>query len=344
MKKRPEGTPTSLARVIWGKLEIIGKELADLERIEAWDDVLDMVPIALESSTRAFIVKLAWHQRADFERRVVKKMQGCPYRLLQLAKSPPNEVCGARRQLCLSLLGTDDAQLHVTTRKVKTVFHEAITHCSATGKLSGAAGALWGIMWMVAVTWKGDQQEIEGINNVLQHVLTQAPNCSLPLVDARVAIRKALGMGSRTERDAKWSEKRSRASIVLNVATDHREHMHEVLADPDRFESAKPLTDGPPVPLESIYGKPDALAMEWCRVFNNRWRRAIKTIAEDTALHFDGDPHLYVCVHMFQHTGSFVRAPWVLGQELCLEAGAEVTSSMELFGRVLCQVGQRHPG
>ena len=83
---------------------------------------------------------------------------------------------------------------------------------------------------LVTTTWKMDVQEIEGVNNLLQSVARKCPNISLALLDARVALRKLLGLGSRDTARLKWSLVAPTIDDIMLKATHHVKAADVILA------------------------------------------------------------------------------------------------------------------
>ena len=63
-------------------------------------------------------------------------------------------------------------------------------------------------------------QELEGVNGILQKIATRAPRISLGLLDARVAVRKYLGMGCAGQ-PSKWSAVQDVVHAAVEEACEH---------------------------------------------------------------------------------------------------------------------------
>ena len=98
--------------------------------------------------------------------------------------------------MCNDILNTEDGGLHPTVWKNKWLFRQSLKYCAATGK---CCMPLYTFMRMVSLNWDPDSQEIESVNSVLQAIVKRCPHISLAVLDARVAIRKQLGLGSRED-------------------------------------------------------------------------------------------------------------------------------------------------
>ena len=69
--------------------------------------------------------------------------------------------------------------------------------------------------------WRGDVQEIEGINNMVQMWWKIAPRMSDPLMDARVGNRKDFGLGSKATRVNRWSSVEPLVEQILDDAVQY---------------------------------------------------------------------------------------------------------------------------
>lgn len=108
-------------------------------------------------------------------------------------------------------------------------------------------------------------QELEGVNGVLQKIATRAPRISLGLLDARVGVRKYLGMGCQGQ-PSKWSEVQGVVHAAVEEACEHIQDVDSILAPMLRWSrpvAASPMVLPPPVAalwLKEHYGLP---AVAW---------------------------------------------------------------------------------
>ena len=193
-KRRDPETPLNLARLVWGKIDVFTAELAALTQPEGWEELLEDVPLAEVRMWQTVINKITFKNVVAFDIRIAQKIKGYPHKLLLLAKSAHTKVCESRRVLCQTLMSTSNDLLHITALKVKCCFAAELTHCAQFGTL---CLDLWVIIWSICVRWCPDVQEIEGVNNIIQQLCNTCPHIALPLVDARVALTKQIGLGSR---------------------------------------------------------------------------------------------------------------------------------------------------
>ena len=74
--------------------------------------------------------------------------------------------------------------------------------------------------YRLCMSWRGDVQEIEGTNNLVQLATKTAPGISLALLDARVSLRKSAGLGSTATRCTRWSHIAAKAEDLINDAVE----------------------------------------------------------------------------------------------------------------------------
>ena len=150
MKRREYGAPENLALLAWGKAKEICNEFAELGSIGRWADVLGAVV-----------------------RRIIGRVESFPVKLLVLVKSDKDTCCSERIAVACELLDTPPAALHIIARKVVTVIARELGDTKHSGKL---CCRLYSALMLAAVHWKAETQEIEGVNNMLQMMIHQAPN------------------------------------------------------------------------------------------------------------------------------------------------------------------------
>jgi hypothetical protein len=190
---REENGVQPIARLVWYKSTFFMKKLADMCDQECWPEWVDptLIDPSLVDRCRDIALRIALRNESDYQIRIHQHIQQEPCRLLWFAKADPDIYCKERQELCQFMRDTTNMQLHITARKVKQLFPADIANGANTGKVSLA---LYSAMRLIALKFKIDVQEIEGINNVIQQVAKKAPRITLPVLDARVALRKMLGI------------------------------------------------------------------------------------------------------------------------------------------------------
>ena len=69
------------------------------------------------------------------------------------------------------------------------LFRRDLLECVRTGgKISMR---LYALMYLVAISWRSDTQEIEGVNSMLKLELASSPAMLLQTLDARIGLKKA---------------------------------------------------------------------------------------------------------------------------------------------------------
>ena len=212
-KKCPPEDPAPVARLVWYKATSIGNEFHELLNHETWPEWLanpELVDVG-----RGVANKPSIRNHADFYCRILQQVAQDPLNLLLLAKEKPTQFCPDRQRICERLLDRADEPLHPAALKIKLAFRDDVHECARTGRLRAP---LYSLMRLVSLRWHAHVQDIEGINNIIQSVARRAPRISLPLLDARVAIRKYIGLGSRDTKDTKWEDIAPSSSIWSAIA------------------------------------------------------------------------------------------------------------------------------
>ena len=131
-------------------------------------------------------------------------------------------------------------------------------------------------MRLVAQDWTADQQEIEGVMNLVKIGIRMAPGISLQQLDARVGNRKSVGLGSRSTKHVKFSELRPAMDDMLDDACDHYSEAITLMSDVKRFQSPGParraITEVRPIEAASL----PTLALKWAVAYNVNLQRAIR--------------------------------------------------------------------
>jgi hypothetical protein len=121
------------------------------------------------------------------------------------------------------LLETADEDLESCARKVKRLFLDDVTVVRDTGT---CPDDLWLLFRTVGLIFKADVQELEGVNSMIKGINSRCPNLTLPLLDARIKIKKALGFGARGAA-AGWLHRREwAAKLLVNQSTTSKPTAH----------------------------------------------------------------------------------------------------------------------
>ena len=74
-KKREPNTPTSLARMVFGKAARISGALTDNLTLDRWEDILDKVPVSQILVVKKVIITLTLAYLGDFTRRFMTRVR-----------------------------------------------------------------------------------------------------------------------------------------------------------------------------------------------------------------------------------------------------------------------------
>ncbi len=89
---------------------------------------------------------------------------------------------------------TADEDLEATARKVKRLFLIGVERAAGDGTCTDD---LWLLFKSMGLLLKADVQELEGVNSMIKSICQRCPNLTLPVLDARLRLKKALGFGGR---------------------------------------------------------------------------------------------------------------------------------------------------
>lgn len=196
-----------------------------------------------------------------------------PKNLWIMAAVPHQESDPQRQRHAPDIISTSPSDIYLTARKVRAKFEEKIKFTADTGELRFA---LWSLLRLSADNLKADVQELVGVYSFIKVVPTRARRINLELLDTRVQLKKALGLGSRNA-PSKWSLRRVNTDPVFEAFLLQFGRAYEVLGDADRYEpnvAARDFVN----PLAPIIAKmlPDTRttpALRWVSLYNMLWHR-----------------------------------------------------------------------
>jgi len=205
------------------------------------------------------------------------------------------------------VLDTPDDKLDDTTRKLKTWCLEDFQNAQRTG-LCGKK--LWCILKIMSRILKCDVQENEGVNSLITFITGKARNITLPLLSARVVLKKALGLGTANANE-RWSKRRDRARTVLQRLVDHIKGTAQVLSEPDRWDIPKKSTDVPSTRGKAMHSVDPRLRntpdMLWAIPFNLVMHHKIPKPTADKCI-IVGEPReggkAYICADKLYSIGT----------------------------------------
>eukprot|EP00959_Pyramimonas_sp_CCMP1952_P327306 6852316-Pyramimonas_sp.AAC.1 len=141
--------------------------------------------------------------------------------------------CGAGIATALLVLEADE--LEHSTFKVRDAYKADIEFAARTGFCTRE---LWTFIQVLRVHVYSDIQECEGVNSLTKHIADQCRGIKLPLLSARVQVKKALGLGTRGLRH-KWSSVRPRAARLLQMCMMSSDR-DSILTDATRWMDPPP--------------------------------------------------------------------------------------------------------
>ena len=132
------------------------------------------------------------HHAGAYTRRVCRPMQDYPLRLLMLGKSSPTVDCADRRAVAREIL-TGSPKVDTNGRKLQSLFPEALAAASEQGICTMGP---WSFIATVRCHLKADVQACEGFNSLIKTISSRSPSISLPILNSRLQLKKALGVCS----------------------------------------------------------------------------------------------------------------------------------------------------
>jgi len=322
MQSRSPGQPANLACLVWEGNDRIAEHIQSMTSPAYWQDVLAHCPAGRLLEARAVIRSAVLFVIGEFDRRFTQRLRRSPYNLLTLANEPCHVECERRRDVAGQLLSAPDFALHITARKVKAQFNDELRFIQDTGM---CPLSLYCPLRLLACEWKADVQELEGVNNMVEMACSIAPGISQALLDARVANRKDVGMGSRATRVTKWS---AISSYVESIVEETQNHVvgavDEIMREPLRWGGVAPMR---PIDMRSVVeiepiSAPLAIC-DWARTYSNRWLAQAKAISSGEDLAFGKGTGAFVlfdhesarglawlCVAVHRYTCHMVKCNW----------------------------------
>lgn len=239
-QRRDDSVPKALAELVWGKAFEIEGDIVALNNASVWSTILDATPLQyaprLESCLHAICLQL----HANYKWRVIDVITSSNVQMLWFGYGNARDEIPDRMRIARRLLYIpEDTQLHASCRKIVGLFRRELMYVLEN---DGAVPmTLYSIFRIAAVMWKCDTQEIEGYNNMLQHVIARAPSISLDLLDACCALRKDLHLGSRHERCTRYSRISHRVDAIVDEASENFVGITSIVTQPDRWAIPPPV-------------------------------------------------------------------------------------------------------
>ena len=180
---------------------------------------------------------------ADYERRIVTRTQSYPLKLAWLVAAPSSKVCAKRIEVAEDMSRIhafvqprgknipgdfeDSVKFHVSKlfQACNAEFCEVVSSGLLPKKLDAFVRCILGVIHL-------DTQEIEGCNSVLKAVAKAAPNIRLPLLSARLNIKKTINQ-------LEENTAQSRKALAETAAQNHAATKEWQVAHPSNAKSAR---------------------------------------------------------------------------------------------------------
>ena len=135
------------------------------------------------------------------------------------------------------LLETDWFGINLSLAKLVAWLHADLVAARATGK---ASMKLFMTIKVVRNSIHSNTQEVEGVNSIIRLISERCRTVGLDLLDARVRVKKALGLGSAGQ-PTKWSHRRPKALSMLHTAMQHLSDIKPIVSNRSRWSVPGPL-------------------------------------------------------------------------------------------------------
>ena len=197
--------------------------------------------------------------------------------------------------------------------KLKELFEQGLKH----GKEDGTVRLpLYSLFRFIAVSWAPQVQTMEGIDSLIKIATNRAPSIGQPLLDARAAITKALGLGKAVVSHT-WSHVWPKAVPIqlecLQSLPDLPEVMH-----PRRFARPLPVLNIEPLYEAAVEKQYSNMALEWgkhnCSKFVKFYREAYQdagqlVVIQEPSSSKQTPPTYYVCCLRYYTSMHMLEVP-----------------------------------
>ena len=230
-----------IAKLVWHKGSEFRNEFQQLLKRDCWKEIVDAParaswPTKVKDGVETAIAMLLLKGAAEFDYRVIRVLLQDPFRWLVLAEMPHDTACERRAEEAARILETPDTDLEINTLKLKICWVHELKACVADeGRLDLY---LHRFVWSICKKFKGDAQNIEGLNNVLKGMIRTAPNISQHLASARLAIKFMLGtLGMSGKQRLVWSRVKEMVNAVLDEAVIYMDEAVTIFDQEGRWET-----------------------------------------------------------------------------------------------------------
>lgn len=144
-------------------------------------------------------------------------------------------------------------------------FETAIQAAAETGRCEDAQ--LYSAMLAIRLHATGTVQPCEGVNSLIRFQDQRSPNIGLPLLSARIKLKKALGIGSRSAPKG-WRLRREGARKLVELCNSVSARWQQVRRE-QRYTTPAPVALQPPV-IVQFNVQTKAWAATWAMYLNKR--------------------------------------------------------------------------
>ena len=236
------------------------------------------------------IERLVRRMLANYERRVMQRLNSPPANLLWLAAGAPDFPIPQRAALAEDLRSllrnpAEAAWANPAAVLIAKRFPMALEECARSGGSLAHDSRLWLVFRTIAAEWKADTQELESMMNSIKMIIDACPAMREPALDARLAAMKAFREKTEHKPRAKMRFTRDvRPALEDMVEEVIDANAHSVLKRIDRFvppaaclraPEPHPSTKSKMVLVSST--KP---ALKWANAWNTSWKEVHKRSIE----------------------------------------------------------------
>ena len=233
--------------------------------------------------------------------------------MLYIGRGEPGNHCSRRQAIAQQILRTRDDALHGTVLKLKEMFPASLAVVAAGDDVPAS---LFVCLRLIVFWYWGDSQEMEGVNSLLKMAVSRSPTISLPLLCARVALRKDIAFASGMGKVTKHSVL---ARISVGMLADAGYHIDADIAVQGQEKRYTPPGKGAfhlgDMHKTRSLGAQRATTqpLEWARSYALEWyrRRSCLDAQGFTGLVFEAAGHdttdVWLCPFTYNRRGFFMK-------------------------------------
>jgi hypothetical protein len=244
MEKVEDDDTPKVLKFVWYKARELGNiynqllYAADYQVPNCWESLMAVVSSDLQcEACLSSVVMHTIEGAADYQRRLISRINEFPLRLFLLVYSRPHVACEYRQAVCEELCNLSVESIHdQTTVKIKIVFRAEIEQARIRGTL---CREFFELIMSIARRWDLDTQHIEGAVSTLKILSTRAAFISWPLMSSRITNKKMVLGIPRAERE----------HFIQACVACHDDTKAYVASSPERWDVIDPDRYPQPVAL-----------------------------------------------------------------------------------------------